>query len=196
MKNNFLQLNRGYTIIETMIAVSLFLIVVTIAINSLLGANVSLNKAKDMRSIIDNLSFIMEDMTRNIRTGTLYRCDDGINQNPAQGLSCESGGIFSFKETITGDRWVYRIILDSGGESFYIDKSTDGGITYVRLTDSFVKMKAESGFSVLGAETQAQGDDQQPFVTIRLVGEISFKGIVSPFNLQTSVSQRSIDIDL
>jgi prepilin-type N-terminal cleavage/methylation domain-containing protein len=193
MKIKFLQLNRGYTIIETMIAVSLFLIVVTIAMNSLLGANVSLNKAKDMRSIIDNLSFIMEDMTRNIRTGTNYRCDFVIAE---EAQSCSNGRTFSFNETITGDRWVYRIVSDDGGESFYIEKSTNGGSAYVRLTDSFVKMKAESGFSVLGAETQAQGDDQQPFVTIRLVGEISFKGIVSPFNLQTSVSQRSIDIDL
>ena len=63
----------GYTIIETMISVSLFLIIITIGMGALLNANLLHQKSRDMRSIMDNLSFIMEDMSRNLRTGYDYR---------------------------------------------------------------------------------------------------------------------------
>ena len=59
-----------------------------------------------------------------------------------------------------------------------------------------------SGFSVLGAEppeANGSGDLQQPFVTIRLVGSITYKKdsaeeVVTPFSLQTSASPRLVDV--
>lgn len=37
------------------------------------------------------------------------------------------------------------------------------------------------------------GDLDQPFVTIKLAGLITYKNISTPFFLQTSVSQRLVD---
>jgi Tfp pilus assembly protein PilW len=68
------KLTTGYTIIETMIAISLFLVVVMTGMTALLNANLLHQKSQNMRSIIDNLSFIMEDMSRNIRTGSNFHC--------------------------------------------------------------------------------------------------------------------------
>ena len=65
---------KGFTIIETMIAVSLFLVIVVIGMGALLNANLLHQKSQDMRSILDNLSFVMEDMSRNLRTGYDYQC--------------------------------------------------------------------------------------------------------------------------
>ena len=48
---------------------------------------------------------------------------------------------------------------------------------------------ANSGFSVIGAEAD---DNQQPLVTIRLNGKITYQGKSTPFSIQTSVSQRDI----
>ena len=45
-----------------MISISLFLVVVVFGMNALLNANVVHQKSQDMRSILDNLSFILEDM--------------------------------------------------------------------------------------------------------------------------------------
>lgn len=193
MKNNFKKFNTGYTIIETMIAVSLFLVVVTISINSLLNSNVLLNKSKDMRAVIDNLSFIMEDMSRNIRTGSVYRCTDTFDKEPVP-QSCVSGGTLAFTEVITQERWVYKIESQDGGETFHIYKSINNGTTFVKLTDDLIILSPQSGFSVLGAESLTNGDNQQPFVTIRLVGEIIYRGVSTPFSLQNSVSQTEIDI--
>lgn len=198
MSKKNLKTKGGYTIIETMIAISLFLIVVTIGMDSLLNANLIHKKSQDMRSILDNLSFIMEDMSRNIRTGYSYYCITGVDtlssvSNPKSGQSC--WGI-AF-EPATGDtannndQWVYAI--DS---SNHIIKSTQGpyiASNFIQLTPDEVVIDSISSFSVLGAEPPS-GNEQEPFVIIRLSGKINYRNVVTPFSLQTSVSQRVIDI--
>jgi len=188
--------NQGYTIIETMISISLFLIVVTMGMNALLNANVLLNKAKDMRAIMDNMTFIMEDMARNIRTGDQYKCsaDLTFNDPVADTQSCISGGTISFREAITGDRWAYQIVAPIG-QPFKIYKTINAqedSVNWVELTDEGIILSNVSGFSVLGAKP-FPNDTQQPFVTIRLVGEMKYKDVVTPFSLQTSVSQTTVD---
>lgn len=207
-QNFFRKISGGYTIIETMIAVSLFIIITTIGIGALLNANLLHEKSSDMRSIMDNLSFIMEDMSRNLRTGYNYYCATGgdnlsnvattkstpviggVPQN-CWGIAFESSG---GDPNDDDDQWVYYI--DSTGKIF---KSTQGPYdifpsNYFQLTPNEVEIDTTaSGFSVLGAEPPP-GDTQQPFVTIKLVGEITYKDVVTPFSLQTSVSQRLVDI--
>src|SRR3989338_9870976 len=182
----------GYTIIETMIATSLFLVVITIGMGSLLNANFIHQKSRDMRSIMDNLSFIMEDMSRNIRTGTDFRCLTGSDSliNVVSPLSCQDGWGIAF-EYANGDiendndQWVYYI--DNTGKIF---KSTTGPYTiqsnFVQLTPDEVVIDPLSSFSVLGGESVSSGDQQQPLVTVRLIGSITSRGVVTPFFLQTS----------
>src|SRR3972149_4215789 len=88
----------GYTIIETMIAISLFLVIIMAGMGELLNANLLHQKSQNMRSIIDNLSFIMEDMSRNLRTGSKYYCiicDDNL-YSLSRGKGCHSSPIGSF----------------------------------------------------------------------------------------------------
>ncbi len=198
--NNFLNKNKGYTIIETMIAISLFLIIIMAGMNALLNANLISNKSQDMRSIMDNLSFILEDISRNVRTGYNYHCGDLSSIDVP--LSCANAGILAFEEThgdtgTIADQWVYKIESIDGGLTYNISKSVSGGIagSFVQLNSSEIVLKASSGFSVLGAEPP-MGDFQQPIVMIRLVGEIRYKNTVTPFSLQTSASQRLIDLDI
>jgi type II secretory pathway pseudopilin PulG len=190
----FKRINQGYTIIETMISVSLFIIIVMMGMNSLLNANVLHKKSQNMRSIMDNLSFIMEDIGRNMRTGTSYHCVVGSDfTGLTTPKSCVSGGAVAFKNSLDGSTWVYKIESQDGGTSFNIYKSTNAGATWVQLNPPEVLINSISGFSVLGAEPPP-ADLQQPFVTIRLVGKITTQNVVTPFSLQTSVSQRVIDI--
>jgi Tfp pilus assembly protein PilW len=194
--------NSGFTILETMIAVSLFIVIVMTGMNALLNASLIGQKSKNMRSIIDNLSFIMEDMSKNLRTGYHYHCFSGGDVISAAvasiAKSCPSGWGLAFESAdgLPGnidDQWVYYIGTYNGTVGIF--KSVDGGANFVQLNpDEVVIDTTLSTFSVLGAESPANGDTQEPFVTIRLVGTITFKGIVTSFNLQTSVSQRLIDV--
>ena len=194
----------GFTIIETMISIGIFLIVVTIGMTALLNASSIHNKSQNQRSIMDNLSFIMEDMSRNIRTGYDYHCIDSTNNNNltlTDRHSCPTGGGISFKSqnwdpTVNPYNWVYyfcTFVDSSGVNGIGICKSTDSGSTHIQLNPDEVKFDSASGFTVIGAEPPP-GDIQQPFVIIRLVGKITSKGTATPFSLQTSVSQRLVDI--
>ncbi|MFA5840700.1 MAG: prepilin-type N-terminal cleavage/methylation domain-containing protein [Candidatus Paceibacterota bacterium] len=196
---------NGYTLIETMISISLFLIIVMEGMGALLNANLLHQKSQNMRSVVDNLSFVMEDISRNLRTGYSYHCitgaDDLTNLGVKSGNSCW-GIAFDYQGHQDGlnDKWIYEIVSENRGgiTVYYIRKSINSGATWVQLTpDEIAINTTASSFTITGAEppnADGTGDHQQPFVTIKLVGSITLKNIVSPFTLQTSVSQRVVDI--
>jgi type II secretory pathway pseudopilin PulG len=198
-KNN--KINTGYTIIETMITVSIFLIVVVIGMGAILNTNLIHNKSQNMRSIMDSLSFIMEDMSRNIRTGYNYRCVSNLSDlsvavigTPLSGSSCQ-GIAFEFStgnSLDNNDQWVYYI---SGGNIIKWNQGNDHTLlsNYDQLTPDEVIIDQVGAFSVLGA-LPGSVDNQQPLVTIKLVGHINFQNTITPFSLQTSVSQRARDL--
>lgn len=204
----------GYTIIETMISVALFVIIIMTGMGALLNANLIHQKSRDMRSIMDNLNFVMEDMSKNLRTGYSYHCfvtGENIPGTTSNTMSvpksCASGWAIAFEpaggtpsndgisDANDNDQWVYYV--DNTGKIF---RSTQGpyiASSFIQLTPDEVVIDATaSNFSVLGAEPppESPGPDRQPFVTIKLSGEITFKDVVTPFSLQTSVSQRNIDL--
>lgn len=189
------KLTTGYTIIETMIAISVFLIVIVIGIGALLNAHLVNKKSQNMRSIMDSLSFSMEDMSRNIRAGYNFKClEKGQTYTTAQleeindcmidgyGLAFESSeGILGN----TSDQWVYFV---QDGKLF---KSTNGLSSVIQMTPDEVFLSSTSNtFSVFGSDI---ADKQQPLAIIRLVGNITSKGNTTSFSLQTVVSQRKND---
>jgi len=201
-KNYFYKINTniaGYTIIETMIAVSLFLVVITTGTNALLNANVVHQKSQDIREEMDNLSFILEDMSRNMRTGSNFHCISGADISFSNPQSCLNGGKGIAFERVGGvnanndDQWVY-FIRDTDNTLWKSIQGPSDLNNFYQLTTDKVKIDYNaSGFYVLGAEIPP-GDKQQPFIIIRLVGSISYQGVSTPFSIQTSMSQRLLDI--
>ncbi len=180
----------GYTIIETMIAISIFLVVVTIGTGSLLNANLIHHKSSDMRSIMDNMSFVLEDMSRSLRVGTSYRCFFTESIPTSASLvpqDCVDGNTIAF--LLEGEQLAYHLTTDGK-----IIKFINGFADVYQLTPDEVVINQISGFTVTGAPNLTAGDTRQPFVNIRLVGEIISKEVASPFSIQTSVSQRLVDI--
>ncbi|HNW71549.1 MAG TPA: type II secretion system protein [Candidatus Paceibacterota bacterium] len=196
--NKKIKLASGFTMIETMVAISIFLIVVTIGAGALINAYAINQKSQNLRSVVDSLSFIVEDMSRNIRVGYNYKCfEKGYTVGQEYiGIpsSCENGYGIAF-EYSTGDtadnndQWVYYI---ANGKLY---RSTSGLSNYVQMNPDEVFIdSSKSNISILGAENTLQGDTQQPIVKINLVGTITVKKVVTPFAIQTSVSQRMNDI--
>lgn len=194
----------GYTIIETMISISLFIIVILVGMSALLNASLVHQKSQDIRSIVDSLSFIVEDISRNIRTGYNYHCFENEDTIPTSTSavvstpkSCEDGWAIAFESDLgdtenNNDQWIYYM---SGGDIF---KATSGPYAvgaFTQINSPEVTISATSGFSVLGAEAPLD-DLQQPMVIIRISGEINYRNgtIITPFSLQTTVTQRLIDV--
>ncbi len=175
---------KGYTVLETVIAVAIFLVVVTIGMGALLNANLVHQKSQDMRSLTDSLSFIMDDMSKNLRIGSVYHCINDGNLSATEPRSCGNGAGISFK-SFDGTQLKYVVDSTISSVQKYV-----GAEPAVSLTPPQVVVDSISGFTVQGAES----DLLQPMVTIRLVGKITYKNIETPFSLQTSVSERLIDV--
>lgn len=181
-----------------MIAITLFLVIVIYGMQSLLNANLVHKKTQDMRSILDSLTFTLDDMSKNIRTGSNYHCieDDIDFNNLDQPKSCENGSGISFTpaDFSESSTWVYLIF--DGHIYKTTQPSTSFDITeYIQLTPEEVIIENASGFSVLGAESPIDGDNQQPLVIMRLIGTINRNNISTPFSIETAVSQRLIDVN-
>lgn len=176
------QARNGYTLIELVVAVGLFALVMTLASGSYL-LMIDLNRQAQGISIgIDNLSFVLETMTRSIRTGTLYNC--GVF-----GGDCPSGAdSFSFKNS-NGTIVTYSRLLRDDGTGAIVKDNT------IVLTDSSISVSSLA-FYVSGTETVAAGDYAQPYVTIVVSGTVSSGPRKTPqaFTVQTGATMRGIDL--
>src|SRR4051812_31822629 len=68
------ELQKGFTLIELMVSLTLFVIVVLAAVSSLYSVNNASRKVSAMRNVLDNLNFALESMSRTVRTGSVPVC--------------------------------------------------------------------------------------------------------------------------
>jgi len=186
LKNN----NLGFTLIEVMVAVSIFAIVVTVGIGALMTVNSGYRQAQLQRSAIDNVSFTMEAMAREIRVGRRYTCgDNGVDPDqPGDNCSANKFSFLSFD--IDDDGISYEI-----GEDFltyYLD--TTDGIIYQRIdTNNALPMTSDEVFvSKLAfvVNEVVNGVSKQPYVSLHITARAESAQQQSDIVLQTSVSQR------
>ena len=188
----------GFTLIEMMISVAIFAIVMTIALGALLAMSESDRKAQTLKSVINNLNFAMDSMSRSIRTGDTYHCD--ASQTPITTTrDCASSPVtsFAFHPAVGGGTVIYKLnnlatdATTCGQPSTRVGciaRSIDGG-AYSSMTSPEVYIDTLN-FYVNGA----QDSSIQPKVTILVSGTVTVTATqTSKFNLQTSVTQRLYD---
>ena len=64
--------NHGFTLIEIMVAVSIFSLIMVISMGSILSVFDANKKSQTLRTVMDNMNFTLEGMTRTIRFGRNY----------------------------------------------------------------------------------------------------------------------------
>ncbi len=205
---------KGFTLIEVMIAVGLFVVIMVFGIGSVLSTNDAHKKSQSQRAVNDNLSFVIEDMSRNLRLGSNYRCpinpgsltaSDGytfsVSSIDAQTQDCTFGEeSFSisfdpmnanFDDISDTTEQMGYFIFDDGAVYKASASTFDGSVhNFIRVTSPEVFVdRTKSGFTVIGTETVGT----QPRVIIRLAGTVTYKNIVTPFDIQTTVSQRTLE---
>ena len=179
----------GFTLIEIMVSVAVFSIVMTISSGSLFSVLDANAKSQSQKSVMNNLNLALEGMSRNIRVGTNYHCGSGGNLYDK--ADCQDGAeLFAFEGpsgdvNVSGDEVVYK--LDGSA----IMRSTNGGGSYTAITALEVVVE-DLKFYVTGTSAT---DVLQPRVIIVVVGYAGVQEkIRTDFNIQTSVSQRQLDI--
>jgi prepilin-type N-terminal cleavage/methylation domain-containing protein len=174
--------NKGFTLVELMTSLAVFMVIMTIAMGSVLGIFSANRKAQAESAMMNNLNLAMESMAREMRFGQNYHCGTGT-YTTAQ--SCPSGDtVVSFLSS-DGRQMVYRL---SGSA---IERSSDGGANFVGLTAPEIVIE-NLKFYVLGATPTPDGT--QPKVVITLKGYSGERDTErTDFSLQTVVSQRLLD---
>jgi prepilin-type N-terminal cleavage/methylation domain-containing protein len=194
-RNKLSSADKGFSLIEMLVAVALFSGVMLIAVGALLSLIDANRKAQALSSVMNNLNFALENMSRNIRVGTTYHCESSNNvpTDVDEVKDCSSGGqLFAFEASSgdsgdKNDQIVYRI------NGTKLEKSERSGLpnTFIDITAAEVSIDKFS-FYVDGTSLI---DGMQPRVVIVLQGSAGVNARTrTEFNLQTMVSQRVLDI--
>jgi prepilin-type N-terminal cleavage/methylation domain-containing protein len=192
---------RGFTLVEVLVSTAIFTIVMVIALGALLAMVESDRKAQTIKTVINNLNFALDSMSRTIRTGENYACGSDTTDcrlNPSR--------YFSF---INADRENVAYCVPTSGGSIMRQETTGSLSTSCSTAGGFLPVTSEEviieklSFYLVGV---GSGDTIQPKVTILVSGYVKTgKGEsslaackvagskCSIFNLQTSVTQRIYD---
>lgn len=169
---------NGFTLIEIIVASSIFAIVMMVAVTAVLSSVDANRRSQAMSILIGNLNLSIESMVRDIRTGKGYsECSDGVD-------ACIQ---FRDKE---GRTVKYYVLESEDGESYLnkdyptLDVSSEGRVTAEGVEFDDVT------FDILGT-----GDDDGPErVLFHLKATAGSGKARSSFNVQTLVTSRSMDI--
>jgi prepilin-type N-terminal cleavage/methylation domain-containing protein len=190
----------AFTLIELMVAVSIFAIVMMVGVGALLTM-VSVNKrAQGINSVMNNLNAAVEQMSRSIRVGSSYHCADTETPPSAFVIAtprdcAQNGGLLLGFEATGGDpddvddQVVFRL------NGTQLERSLESGAngSWVSLTAPEVHIN-NFKFYVTGSTPLGGGDTEQPRVLMIIRGTAELQGGPTEFTVQSSVTQRLIDI--
>lgn len=197
---------QGFSLIEVLVSLSIFTVVMTISIGALMVVINANSKAQNTQAVMTNISYALDSITREIRTGTDYYCGS-VASLPVSGVSvanCPAGGVaLSFNE---------------GGQSLTDNTPNDSRRIALRLADGTIQRRLGNGdgdsdtneaedwmpltstnvridtFEVVVTGTD-KGEGEAPSVTLYLSGTAGpDDGTESDFNIQTTVVQQLFDI--
>ena len=179
---------KGFTLIEVIVASSLFITVVTISTGALISIISANSKAQSVTSVMHNINFALEDLSRRARVGTEYQCDGSKDD-------CIAGSTFSFKYSDVS-RYLYK--LGSGANANQIvqkigDNGAETPITAAEVSVQSLRFVV-SGMYPKISTTGGLTDQVQPRMFIVLKGKAGDKpGQQTDFVIQTSITKRGLD---
>lgn len=223
MKLPYQNKQSGFTLIEMIVSLGVFSVVVTTAVGAMLILISTNQQLQSEQSVMTNLAFALDTMTREIRTGYNYYCEqqpdnsgnnnifnDANNHENIVGTSvqdCPDGrspsaydlqGV-SFYEggsSITGTGGARRIMY------FFDGTDPDNRTIKRRVGNEEAQSIISSGLSIVNAEfvvtgsegNESTGDEEQPTVTVYIEAQDRNDPSAKTYYLQTTVTQRTLDL--
>lgn len=189
------KLNKGFTLIELMVSISVFSAIMVMSLGSIFTVLDANRKSQSVRSVMDNLSYTLEGMTRTIRFGSNYNCGavgDVVTPTPHD---CVSGADSIVLKRSDGAIVTYLFnktnkSIEKNILHYPLGVDPEDG-TY-RLTSPDVTITNVS-FRVFGS---IENDQYQPQVIVVISGYAAKTGATkSSFTLETTLSQRKLDFN-
>ena len=174
---------RGFTLIEMMVSISIFTIVATLASGTFVIMAEAQRKAQSIKLVVDNVNFALDGMVIAMRTSKNYQvgCLDGGSYKAVS---------FDYKDSSGTTKTTSYVII---GET-------------LKKVDGVIDCDATNGFSVISEdEVDIDADKSgfvlsppppitfKPWVRLNLTGTAqSSQNNITEFNIQTFVSKRNI----
>lgn len=156
---------KGFTLIEIMVASSIFIIVMFIAVGAILSLVNGNRKAQALSSVVSNLNVSLDSMVREIRTGSNY----SFPGNPKSTIQFTNAD---------GNTTRYSL-----SESSIEKLVTNGSITLETGAITAPDVIITSMIFTAAPTTQ-------PEVLLQINGNVA---TTTPFTLQTTISQRAFE---
>ena len=191
--------NKGFTLLEMLIALSIFTIAIFIIMATLFAITNVQKKIIALQSAQDNLRFAFESMTKEIRTGKRFHC--GTSGTLTAPLDCpfpNGGNSFTFQNALlqTATYQVVNIngvgVLVKSSNGALPDCASGSYINCQKLTSPDLVIVNTVNFYVRGS---GANDHAQSLATIVLEGEVQdpVKKIgTAKLFLQTTISKRGL----
>ena len=170
---------KGFTLIELLVSIALFSIVVVIMMGAIMTIVDSNKKARSLMTVMNNLNFSVDSMTRSFKTGS--------NPGETSGNKCFHTYEIDYDATtstaLVDTRYVEYCIVERDGIGV-IEKNGDP----VTSPDIDISV-TESEFII------SSPNNVQPLLRVKLKGIVQVTPTInSEFTIQTAVSQRKLEI--
>jgi|JI10StandDraft_1071094.scaffolds.fasta_scaffold108751_3 prepilin-type N-terminal cleavage/methylation domain-containing protein len=193
---------KGFTLVEMLVSLALFTIVATMSVGTLLVLIAGNARVVGEQSALTSMSFALDSMTREIRTGSDYYCDTDVQVGSAAVYNsatvvrnCSAGAVgISFREagdSITGGTGAKRIAYYFSNNQLW--RKVGANAAQPIITNDVVVTNARfvvTGVGPLGTSTNIV----QPTVTILIQAQASTTDSTKNFTLQSTITQRALDL--
>lgn len=199
-------MKKGFTLVEMLVTVSLFAIIITIAVGGFVNAERTERQVSSLISAQSNVSLALEQMSRDIRTGYYFCHKPGDYSDTSVCDASDTSDLAGTTCTVVSSSPTSPTLLcpslnfyDANGDE--IKYSWAGGALTENINSSTQSQSITGNtvyvkylrFQLFG---QNEGDHWPPRITISLgIAASSTDAAVmnDVFNLETTVSARSID---
>jgi len=178
----------GFTLVELMVALTLFTVVALATMSSLLIVNDASRRISHMRSLMDNLNFAIDAMNRSIRTSTMVICGASFNENSP---NCSLGDSDLEVRLPPNGRSAHQYSLSNGRirRSRCLNGSCEPSVA---ITAPEIEVENLT-FYVSGANPGGDpgANNVHSLVHVFVQGAVSTESQVAPFYIQTTLSPRT-----
>jgi type II secretory pathway pseudopilin PulG len=182
----------GFTLVEMLVSIAVFMVVMTVAVGSLVSIIDANRKAQAIKNVVNNINFALESISKDMRMGTDYSC----YLNSSYVGDCSDLGIGVKYKSPKGNYVHYRFVKNPSDGQGNVQRCVEGASVncptsgWESLTAPTENINITNmNFYVFGS---SKTDSLQPKVLITLEGVAGTKDTIKTvFNLQTTVTQRA-----
>lgn len=201
MRKHLVHKQKGFTLIEMLIAVAIFALVLLVAMGAILTIIDANRKSRTLTTVMNNVTFMLDNLTRTVKSGTnmerfnggggLRVCAIDLGQNDPEGFTRE----YIFYRHNTTDKTIERCVVPTNS----CDSAPSSCSGYSPLLSDDVVIN-DLNFEVIadGSVLTDPAEDEagrQPRVLITVDGVVTENRVESDFSLQTTVTQRRLNIE-